>query len=84
MVTATQVPLDTYLNTVYDPDVDYVDGKLEDRNVGHYDHSIVQQQILMWLYLTANSAWGGQSSGSRRKRLFPLHPLSNRFLRGRN
>jgi len=47
MATSTQVSLETYLCTVYEPDVDYVDGELEDRNVGHYDHSIVQQQILM-------------------------------------
>jgi len=50
MATSTQVSLETYLCTVYEPDVDYIDGELEDRNVGHYDHSIVQQQILMWFY----------------------------------
>lgn len=68
MVTATQVSLETYLNTVYDPDVDYVDGELEDRNVGHYDHTIVQQQILMWLYLHKRE-WRIRSVIEQRTRL---------------
>ena len=31
MGTATQISLDTYLTTSYEPDVDYVDGVLEER-----------------------------------------------------
>jgi hypothetical protein len=37
MATVTHVSLDTYLRTVYEPDVDYVDGELEDRHVGDFD-----------------------------------------------
>jgi Uma2 family endonuclease len=51
MAIATQVSLETYLSSVYEPDVDYVDGELEERNVGEFDHSIVQQHLLMWFYL---------------------------------
>jgi hypothetical protein len=43
MGTATLISLDTYLTTSYEPDVDYVDGVLEERNVGEYDHNIVQR-----------------------------------------
>jgi Uma2 family endonuclease len=50
MGTATQVSLETYLTTSYEPDVDYVDGVLEDRNEGEYDHNIVQRAILIWFY----------------------------------
>ena len=37
-----QVSVEEYLHSVYRPDVDYVDGVLEDRNVGEYDHSSLQ------------------------------------------
>jgi Uma2 family endonuclease len=49
--TAAQISLETYLTTSYEPDVDYVDGVLEDRNVGEYDHNIVQRAIMIWFYL---------------------------------
>jgi Uma2 family endonuclease len=51
VATATQVSLETYLHTVYEPDVDYVDGELEERNVGEFDHNILQRAILFWFYL---------------------------------
>jgi Uma2 family endonuclease len=53
MATTTQVSLEAYLTTSYEPDVDYVDGVLEDRNVGEYDHNIVQMAILFWFHLRA-------------------------------
>jgi Uma2 family endonuclease len=49
--TAAHISLDTYLTTPYQPDVDYVDGVLENRNVGEYDHNIVQRAIMVWFYL---------------------------------
>ena len=51
METATPVSLETYLTTSYEPDVDYVDGALEERNVGEYDHNIAQRAILIWFYM---------------------------------
>jgi Uma2 family endonuclease len=53
MATTVQVSLETYLTTSYEPDVDYVDGVLEDRNVGEYDHNIVQMAILLWFHSNA-------------------------------
>jgi Uma2 family endonuclease len=50
MATTTHVSLETYLTTSYEPDMDYVDGVLEDRNVGEYDHNIVQMAILFWFH----------------------------------
>jgi Uma2 family endonuclease len=39
------VSVEEYLHTVYHPDVDYVDGKLADRNVGEYDHGSLQMAL---------------------------------------
>ncbi len=46
MRTTTLVSLDEYLASQYDPDCDYIDGKLEERNVGELDHSLVQAAII--------------------------------------
>ena len=45
----TQVSLEEYLRTDYEPDCDYVDGELEERNVGEQEHSIVQAFFIKWL-----------------------------------
>lgn len=38
-----------YLHSVYKPDVDYVDGVLEDRNLGEFDHQAIQRALLFAL-----------------------------------
>lgn len=43
----TQISVQEYLHTVY-PDCDYVDGVLEDRNVGEWDHSTVQTRLVVF------------------------------------
>jgi Uma2 family endonuclease len=40
------VSVQEYLDTVYRPDCDYVDGELVDRNVGEKSHSKLQWEIL--------------------------------------
>lgn len=45
----TQVLLEEYLSTDYEPDCDYVDGELEERNVGEQEHSITQAFFIKWL-----------------------------------
>jgi Uma2 family endonuclease len=45
----TLVSLEEYLNTSYDPDVEYVDGVLEERNVGDWLHSLVQRNVMFAL-----------------------------------
>jgi len=49
MPIATRVPLEEYLQTEYEPDCDYVDGALEDRNVGKKRHSRTQQRTILVL-----------------------------------
>jgi len=46
LATATTVSVDEYLHTVYEPDMDLVDGVLEDRNVGEFGHWKVQRALL--------------------------------------
>jgi len=43
------VSVEEYLASVYEPECDYVDGQIEDRNVGEKDHSKLQFRIQMLL-----------------------------------
>ena len=45
MITSTAVPVEEYLRTTYDPDMEYVGGQLVERNVGEYDHSRLQHLL---------------------------------------
>ena len=51
METATATPVWEYLRTDYSPDVDYVDGVLEERNAGEKDHAWLQGALLVALSL---------------------------------
>jgi Uma2 family endonuclease len=46
-----------YLTTSYRPDCEYVDGRIEERNLGEYDHGLVQI-ILGQLFMNHREAWG--------------------------
>jgi Uma2 family endonuclease len=51
MAAATQptyVPLEVYLKSSYEPDAEYVDGVIEERPMGEYDHSSWQHAIELW------------------------------------
>src|SRR5579871_6361495 len=47
MDVGTLVSVEEYLNTSYDPDVEYVDGVLVEPNVGDWLHSLVQRNIIV-------------------------------------
>jgi len=49
MSVETLISVDEYLNTSYDPDVEYVDGVLVERNVGDWLHSTVQCNVIFAL-----------------------------------
>src|SRR5947209_13467361 len=49
MSAGTLISVEEYLNTSYDPDVEYVDGVLVERNVGKWLHSLVQRNIILAL-----------------------------------
>jgi Uma2 family endonuclease len=45
MATTTHVPVEVYLRSSYEPDAEYVDGQIEKRPMGQFDHSSWQQAI---------------------------------------
>jgi Uma2 family endonuclease len=47
MATTTHVPVEVYLRSSYEPDAEYVDGKIEERPMGEFDHASWQEAI--WL-----------------------------------
>jgi len=49
MATLTAVPVQEYLSTSYDPDMEYVDGQLVERHVGEYIHGRLQGLIFALL-----------------------------------
>jgi len=48
MAAGTQISVDEYLKTVYRPDRDYVDGVVEERNLGERDHSYIQARLIIF------------------------------------
>lgn len=48
MATMTHVPVELYLHSSYEPDAEYVDGEIELRAVGEYDHASWQHAIQTW------------------------------------
>ena len=55
MAAATQtvsalVSLEEYFHTAYHPDCDFVDGVLEERNLGEYEHSNLQAALTAWFF----------------------------------
>jgi Uma2 family endonuclease len=49
MSVRTLIPLEEYLHTSYDPDLEYVDGMLVERNVGDWLHSLIQRNLIVAL-----------------------------------
>ena len=49
MAISALIPVSEYLSTSYDPDCDYVDGQVQERNVGEEDHSDLQNQLIQLL-----------------------------------
>ena len=54
MPAAAQISVEEYLHTAYRPDCDYLDGELEERNVGERDHGRVQGALYAWLFAREN------------------------------
>ena len=46
MSASRQIPVEEYLHTVYRPDRDYVDGRVEERNLGERDHAWIQGNLV--------------------------------------
>ena len=70
MPATTLVSVEEYLSTSYDPDVEYVDGELIERNVGEKDHG--RLQLLIGAYLAKHEAkWGITAYTDTRTQILP-------------
>lgn len=67
------VTVEEYLSTVYEPDCEYVDGLIEERNVGELEHSFLQL-FLGSIFMNHRSEWGIIALSEQRIQLAP-----NRF-----
>ena len=48
MASTTLISVSEYLKATYRPDCDYVDGRIEERNVGEHDHAALQAALILW------------------------------------
>jgi len=48
MSSTTSISVSEYLCSSYSPDRDFVDGRVEERNVGEHDHAAVQAALILW------------------------------------
>lgn len=57
MGSATLFTVEQYLTTAYSPDCDYVDGHIEERNLGEQPHSGLQREFIVYLH-SRRKRWG--------------------------
>ena len=72
MATTTKVPVEVYLRSSYEPDAEYVDGTIEERLGGTFDHSSWQDAILNW-FAQHGGEWNTCSLQSLRVQAAPTH-----------
>jgi Uma2 family endonuclease len=68
VTTLAHIPIEEYLRTIYEPDEDYVDGTVEERNLGEYDHNAAQKVLLFW-FARHEKQWGIRVIQEQRIRL---------------
>jgi Uma2 family endonuclease len=52
----TTLSLEEYLQSSYHPDCDFVDGQIEERNVGETKHGLLQVEVAFW-FRSRKSDW---------------------------
>jgi Uma2 family endonuclease len=70
MATSALISVGEYLKTTYDPDAEYVDGTIEERPMGEYDHSTWQGAVLQWFQSRAKE-WNIRSRVELRIQVSP-------------
>jgi Uma2 family endonuclease len=53
----TAASIKEYLSTCYRPDCDYVDGEVQERNLGEFDHARLQSAVLIY-FGARRKEWG--------------------------
>ncbi len=59
MPAAVLVPLSEYLGHTYHPDCEYIDGMVQERNVGEISHSDAQGRTYLFLQTKIRGFWSG-------------------------
>ena len=57
MATSVLIPVSEYLHSVYRPDCDYIDGDVQERNLGELDHSDLQRRFIKLLDTPEHNAY---------------------------
>jgi len=68
--TTAQISIEEYLRTSYRPDCDYVDGEIQERNLGEWDHATVQANLTGYL-ITHRREWNVRTKTELRIRVTP-------------
>jgi Uma2 family endonuclease len=68
MATSVHIPLGEYLKTTYRPDRDYVDGELQERNLGQWEHAQIQA-VLAAIFHNHRLDWNIRSATELRVRV---------------
>ena len=55
-ISPTQISVEEYLRSSYQPDRDYIDGEVKERNLGEFDHATIQS-ALIGLFQQNRLAW---------------------------
>ncbi len=71
MATTTSIPIEVYLKTSYHPDCDYIDGEVEERNLGEREHARLQMAIAGFFYARAKE-WNVDVLPEQRVRVSPI------------
>ncbi len=72
MATATLVSIDEYLRTMYDPDMEFVDGVLKERAVVMSVHGLIQSLLATW-FTNHGKEWGIKAAVEVRTRVSQKH-----------
>jgi Uma2 family endonuclease len=70
MPSATQIPVSEYLQSSYQPDCEYIDGEVRERNVGKWSHARVQWLLAAW-FARHESLWNVIGSTEQRMQVSP-------------
>jgi Uma2 family endonuclease len=72
MATTSQVPLELYLRSSYEPAAEFVDGHIEERPAAEFDHASWQQAIQLWFVQHARE-WNIRVRPSLRVQVTPTN-----------
>jgi len=70
VASATLIPIAEYLSTAYQPDRDFVEGQVEERNVGEFEHGRIQGLLAAW-FVNHEREWAIVTVTEQRMRVGP-------------